>query len=139
MKMKFAKIIKKLGNKKSPGHDNIKSDLIKTVVNEICYPLSILFNLSLSSGTVPNDMKVANLSPFIKKIVPNSLVITGRSPFCRHFRKFLNVLFITDAMISWLNMIFYITSNIALEIIIPLLWLCWILLKMSVKLAIMTN
>ena len=35
----IAKIIKKLGNKKSPGHDNIKSDLIKTVVNEICYPL----------------------------------------------------------------------------------------------------
>ena len=29
----IAKIIKKLGNKKSPGHDNIKSDLINAAVN----------------------------------------------------------------------------------------------------------
>ena len=65
----IAKIIKNLAIK-SPGHDNIKSDLIKTVVNEICYPLSILFNLSLSSGTVPDDMKVAKVVPIYKKDSP---------------------------------------------------------------------
>ena len=64
------KIIKKLGNKKSPGHDNIKSDLIKMVVNEICYPLKIIINQSLSTGTVPNDMKIAKVVPIYKKDSP---------------------------------------------------------------------
>ena len=121
----------KLGNKKSPGHDNIKSDLIKTVVNEICYPLVIL---SVSSGTISNmsnDIKVPKVAR-----VPNSLVITDHSLLCRPFQKSLNVLFITDAIISWLN----ITSNMALEIIIvPLTLLCWTSLKISAKLVIMTN
>ena len=58
----------------------IKSDLIKTVVNEICYPLVILF---VSSGTVSNmsnDMKVAKVARiYTKKRVPNRLVITDRS------------------------------------------------------------
>ena len=100
-----------------------RSDLIKTVVNEICYPLSILFNLSLSSGTVPDDMKVTEVVPIYKKDSPQQFGNYRPVSVCRHFRNFLNVLFITDAMISCLNMIFYITSNMASEIIIPLIWL----------------
>ena len=63
-------IIGNLGNRKSPGHDNIKSDIVKTVVHEISYPLMILINRSLSTGKVPNDMKKAKVIPIYKKDNP---------------------------------------------------------------------
>ena len=59
----IAKIISKLGNRKSAGHDNVKSDLIKQVTHEIAYPLSIVFNKSLSQGIVPDDFKIAKVVP----------------------------------------------------------------------------
>ena len=63
-------IIGNLGNRKSPGHDNIKSDIVKTVAHEISYPLMILINRSLSTGKVPNDMKKAKVVPIYKKDNP---------------------------------------------------------------------
>ena len=53
------KIIRKLGSRKSPGCDGIKSDLVKQVADEISLPLKIIFNVSLQTGIVPDDLKVA--------------------------------------------------------------------------------
>ena len=60
------KVIRNLGNNKSPGHDNISSNIIKKVAKEIFYPLIIIFNSSLCSGIVPNDTKIAKVI-YIKK------------------------------------------------------------------------
>ena len=64
------KIMKKLGSRKSAGHDNIKADLIKCVANEIVKPLSIIFNMSLSNGIVPDELKIAKVVPIFKKDNP---------------------------------------------------------------------
>jgi hypothetical protein len=69
-KEEILQIIGKLGSRKSPGHDNIKSDIVKSVAHEISYPLTILLNLSLSTGKVPNDMKIAKVVPIYKKDSP---------------------------------------------------------------------
>jgi hypothetical protein len=61
-----------LGTGKCPGHDKLKSNIIKMVSNEVAYPLSIIFNNSLTSGVVPDDMKVAKVIPIYKKDSPES-------------------------------------------------------------------
>ena len=64
------KIIRKMGSRKSAGHDNINVDLIKSVANEIAEPLSIIFNVSLCSGIFPDEMKIAKVVPIYKKDNP---------------------------------------------------------------------
>ena len=66
------KIIGKLGSNKSPGHDNIKSDLVKQIASEISYPLKLICNLSLSTGVLPNDLKIAKVVPIYKKDNPEN-------------------------------------------------------------------
>ena len=64
------KIINRLGGRKSAGHDDIKSDVIKQVAKEIASPLSMIFNTSLSTGIVPDDLKIAKVVPIYKKDSP---------------------------------------------------------------------
>ncbi|XP_033116597.1 uncharacterized protein LOC117116632, partial [Anneissia japonica] len=47
-------IIRKLKSKKSPVFDDVSNDLLKNIFFEIATPLTYLFNLSLSTGTVPS-------------------------------------------------------------------------------------
>ena len=44
-------------SKKSTGHDNISSNLVKSLKGELAYPLSVMINNSLATGTVPEAMK----------------------------------------------------------------------------------
>lgn len=60
-------IISNLDPNKSPGHDDIGNLLIKRVASCICKPLTMIFNLSISTGTVPNDLKIAKIIPIYKK------------------------------------------------------------------------
>ena len=52
--------------KNSTGHDNLSGKLIKLISQEICIPLSIVINLSLESGIVPNATKLAKVIPIFK-------------------------------------------------------------------------
>jgi len=61
------KIIDKFDPNKSSGHDDIGSFIIKKVANEIVQPLTAIFNLSLSTGFVPKQLKVAKIIPIHKK------------------------------------------------------------------------
>ena len=61
------KIIDKFNPTKSAGHDNIGNFVIKKVGSEIVKPLTHIFNLSLSTGVVPNKLKVAKVIPIYKK------------------------------------------------------------------------
>ena len=68
----IVKLIGKLGNRKSPGYGQIRSELAKLVATEIAYPLKIIFNKSLYSGIVPDALKVAKVVPIYKKDSPES-------------------------------------------------------------------
>ena len=60
-------LLTKLKDNKSPGVDNIHSTMLKNLHSELKKPLYLLFRKSLDEGTVPNDWKMANVSPIHKK------------------------------------------------------------------------
>ena len=60
-------IVSNLNNKKSAGHDNINNFLLKGIITSIVDPIVYIFNLSLSSGIVPDSMKIAKVIPLFKK------------------------------------------------------------------------
>ena len=58
--------INNLNSKKSPGYDGISSQVIKAIATEISEPLSHIFNLSFVSGTIPDHLKIALVTPIFK-------------------------------------------------------------------------
>ena len=77
-------LINNLPNKTSCGHDQISNELLKTLANSISYPLSNIFNQSISEGIYPDQMKLAEIIPLYKgkdtdKVInyrPISLLVT---------------------------------------------------------------
>ena len=59
--------IKKLKSNSAPGWDGMSAQLLKKLINVVSIPLSILFNISISSGQVPNAWKRAIVIPVYKK------------------------------------------------------------------------
>ena len=52
---------------KSPGPEGWPLLTLKETAEQICTPLSILFNKSLESGILPQDWKSAQVTPIFKK------------------------------------------------------------------------
>ena len=65
--------LKSLPIGKAAGPDLINNRLLKTLAQPLALPLSDLFKLSLSSGSVPNIWKEANVSQFHKKNDPSDV------------------------------------------------------------------
>ena len=65
-------IVSKFKNK-SPGIDDIKPSLIKSVITYISDPLCHIFNLSLTTGIFPKKLKVAKVTPVFKNGDPAEL------------------------------------------------------------------
>jgi hypothetical protein len=61
------KIINNFDKNKSAGHDGIGNLIVKRVANEIAQPLTKIFNLSISTGKVPDQLKMAKVIPIYKK------------------------------------------------------------------------
>jgi hypothetical protein len=59
--------IKHLKEGKAPGDDGFAPLFLKEIANEIYNPLSIIFRSSLEEGKVPEDWKIANVTPIFKK------------------------------------------------------------------------
>ena len=57
----------KLNVNKSCGPDRLYPRILKELANEIAKPLQIIFNKTLWEGKVPQDWKVANVTPIFKK------------------------------------------------------------------------
>ena len=55
-----------LPNKSSSGYDGISNQLLKLLNTSIAYPLSIIFNQSISTGIFPEKMKLAEVIPLYK-------------------------------------------------------------------------
>ena len=62
-----AECIEKLKVSKSPGPDTISPRILKEAKTELVKPLTLLFNKSLQSGTMPEEWKLANVTPIFKK------------------------------------------------------------------------
>ena len=52
---------------RAPGPDGIHARILKVCAANLAYPLSILFDLSYRSGSIPSDWKDANVVPVFKK------------------------------------------------------------------------
>ena len=59
-------MVKQLPNKTSYGHDKISNIMLKALRTSITYPLCHIFNASLSEGTFPDQMKIAEVIPLYK-------------------------------------------------------------------------
>ena len=55
-----------LHSNKATGLDRIHARLLKVAAPSICKPLTHIFNLSLSSGNIPTDWKMARVTPLHK-------------------------------------------------------------------------
>ena len=53
---------------KAPGPDGWPTELLKSKAESICLPLSLLYNKSLSCGVLPNNWKIAFVTPLLKKV-----------------------------------------------------------------------
>ena len=60
------RIIDKLECKSSCGNDEISSKVIKYVAPFVSVPLTHIFNLTFATGQIPNDLKVALITPVYK-------------------------------------------------------------------------
>ena len=58
--------IMNLKSNKSSSIDGLNGSLIKSLSDDLAYPLSILFNISMSTGIVPNEAKLAKVVPIYK-------------------------------------------------------------------------
>ena len=63
----IVKIIAKFNQNKGPGHDDIGNMIVKKVATKISKPLSTIFNCSLKTGVVPEQLKIGKVIPIYKK------------------------------------------------------------------------
>ncbi|CAH1277366.1 Hypp9585 [Branchiostoma lanceolatum] len=61
------KKLEALNPNKSAGPDNIHPRILRELAGELAYPLAILFNKSLKSAKLPEEWKVAHITPIHKK------------------------------------------------------------------------
>jgi hypothetical protein len=61
------KVIHNFPNNKAPGPDGIIPKLLKEICDDILFPLTYIYNLSFSTGVVPDVLKIAKIIPIYKK------------------------------------------------------------------------
>jgi len=63
------KLLRDLKPSKSPGPEpgGIHPRVLKELAAEVATPLQIIFQSSISSGTIPQSWKMANITPIFKK------------------------------------------------------------------------
>ena len=60
------KLLTSMPSKTASGPDGISSQMLKISASSVAPQFSALFNLSLSSGSVPTDWKLSNITPVYK-------------------------------------------------------------------------
>ena len=71
------KTISELSNKSSSEHNNISNIMLKSLNENITYPLTLLFNQYFSTGSLPDIMKVVEVIPLYKNKVIDHLITIG--------------------------------------------------------------
>ena len=62
-----AKLLTKLNIHKASGPDGLTARVLKECSSEIASVLAYIFNTSLAQGVVPDDWRLANVTPVFKK------------------------------------------------------------------------
>ena len=70
--LKVLQLISALPLNTSPGPDGISSLLLKSMASTISLPLSLIFNQSITSGSLPSSWKHSTVSPIPKTSPPSS-------------------------------------------------------------------
>ena len=78
-------ICKQLKPKLSSGADFISTKLLKQIAPLIITPLHHLINLSLETGFVPKELKIAKIVPVLKMVIVMILIIIGQYHCSVHF------------------------------------------------------
>ena len=65
--LEIINIINSLNPRKTTGPNSIPSDILQLLKWDISYPLSIIFNMSLTTGVHPDLLKIAKIIPIFKK------------------------------------------------------------------------
>ena len=65
----ISKYIKALKRNGSAGPDGLLAEFFKETSNTISFPLTVIFNLSLQTGDLPDMLKNAPVTPVFKKIL----------------------------------------------------------------------
>ena len=63
------KLLKKINVTKSVGPDNISNAILKNCASQLAPGLSAIFQKSVDSGELPEDLVNANVSPVFKKVM----------------------------------------------------------------------
>ena len=61
------KLLTGLDPHKAPGPDGLSPKLLKLLANEIAPAVTLIFNISYNSGSLPSDWKLAHIAPVYKK------------------------------------------------------------------------
>ena len=85
-----------MASKSSCGIDEISSKAIKCVAPYISVPLSYIFNLTFATGKIPDDLKIAIVTPVYKASEENIYSTIDLSRSFRVFLKYLKSLCIKD-------------------------------------------
>ena len=90
------RIIDKLECKSSCGNNEISSKVIKYVAPFVSVPLTHIFNLTLDTGQIPNDLKVALITSVYKASEKMYFRIIDLSLYFYFFLKYWKSLCIKD-------------------------------------------
>ena len=94
------KQLNQLNPSKASGPDELPPRLLKTVAEELSPALTVLFQQSIDSGTVPSQWRQAIVTSIYKKKGQNlTLQTTGRSHSLVCAARYLN----TSFLVTWLN------------------------------------
>ena len=80
-------IVTMLKSSLSKGNDDVSSKIVTNVIMEIASPLSMVFNVSLSTGTFPGKLKIAKIFPIYKsddKLLVNNYHPISVLPFFKN-------------------------------------------------------
>ena len=58
--------LQELKTDKSPGPDGLHTMLLKSCADELCHPLSLIFQKSYDTGVLPDDWKTQSVCPIYK-------------------------------------------------------------------------
>ena len=95
-------VIKNLDAEKSTGHDGFSILIIKKFAAELSVPLTLIFNMSIKDGTVPDQLKIARVVPIHKKEDKNNFTNYRPISILPGFSKILERL-VFNRYISFLN------------------------------------
>ncbi len=96
--------LRHLQNKFSCGPDELPQFVLKRLAISLAHPLSLIFNFSLATSSLPADWTCANITPVFKKGLAseasNYRPISITSTVCRAFEKILKSKIVTFLMLN---------------------------------------